>query len=381
MFDWAMSSAAHRQPAGCRILIDDAEITDLYPLVTDVTVNNSREIPSTARIVLAAPVDERGSWRVQDEAGIAVGAKVVIDAIFGTESDEAFRGFISQINPSYPGDRGQARVVYTCRDDTLPLDRNHACKLWENEAPTTDGAIVAQICAAHGLAPSPENGQGQAGIQPMQNSSDMAFLRERANANGYEVYVRGGFVYFGPMQLAGEPQAPILVYAGRKTNCLSFEPQEDAHNPDSISVDLAATEGDAVETITVRPDLELLGLRPATGEGSAAGANDWRFGRATTPDKNAAKILAQARVNEAAMRVTATGELDGALYGHVLQVGRTVVVDGAGFEWSGRYYVDRVAHSFSTTGYRQTFGLSRNARGDDGAAGGGVLDAILGALW
>ena len=45
-----------------------------------------------------------------------------------------------------------------------------------------------------------------------------------------------------------------------------------------------------------------------------------------------------------------------------------VEVDGAGEGDDGTYYVDRVTHTFSQTGYRQEFRLLRNARGRTGAA-------------
>ena len=380
MFDSLLSAPLHRQPAGCRIKVDGRELTELYGLVSDVSVEASRQTASSATVVFAAPVDEKGVWQVQDKSNLHVGSKIRIDATFGMLTEEVFRGFIQQVSPSYPEDRGQARVTLTCRDDTLPLDRNHRTKVWERDAPTSDAAILSQIIANTDLLPYSRNDRGQSNIRPSQNSSDMTFLRERANANGYEIYTRGGYLHFKSMQLGAAPQPAIMVYAGRRTNCLRFEPLEDTHHPDSISADVARPEGDGVEVIEVQSDLPLLGQRAATGTGSAAGANAWRFGRATSPDATAVRAQAQAHVNSAAMRVTATGELDGALYGHVLRFGEPVLVDGAGDEWSGLYYVDKVSHSFSTTGYRQRFTVSRNARGATGAVVGNVLTSVLGLL-
>ena len=78
------------------------------------------------------------------------------------------------------------------------------------------------------------------------------------------------------------------------------------------------------------------------------------------------------------MKITATGELDGTLYGHVLRVGEPVGVDGVGQRYGGIYYVDTVNHRFDIDGYRQTFTLLRNAYGDNlESSGGGVLSAVL----
>ena len=87
--------------------------------------------------------------------------------------------------------------------------------------------------------------------------------------------------------------------------------------------------------------------------------------------------------NEAAFKLRATGELDGALYGHVLRPGFLVPVDGTGARYGGLYYTDKVTHSFTEAGYRQQFELMRNATGEDGgpaAALAGPLKQGLSAL-
>jgi len=193
------------------------------------------------------------------------------------------------------------------------------------------------------------------------------------------VHVRGGVLYFGPMQTDLDPQPTIMVYAGKKTNCITFDPVDDAHHADSITYDIAAATGAGVDTETVASDLDPLGLAPATGSGTSAGPRDWRLTRATTPIAAEAQAIAQGHANREAMRISATGELDGSLYGHVLLSGQPVGVAGVGSQYSGRYYVDTVKHSFTPTGYRQNFTLLRNAFGDD-LAGGGPLDQVLGAF-
>ena len=87
---------------------------------------------------------------------------------------------------------------------------------------------------------------------------------------------------------------------------------------------------------------------------------------------------AQARANALSFRITASGELDGSLYGHVLKPGLPVLVDGIGDRFSGLWLVDEVRHGFTAEGYRQGFKLARNgigAKPGDFAAGalGGLL--------
>jgi hypothetical protein len=75
--------------------------------------------------------------------------------------------------------------------------------------------------------------------------------------------------------------------------------------------------------------------------------------------------VAQRKANEFSMKVHATGSLDGTAYGHVLQVGHPVAVDGIGSTLGGVYYVDTLNHQFTIDGYVEKFTLLRNAYGDN----------------
>jgi len=101
---------------------------------------------------------------------------------------------------------------------------------------------------------------------------------------------------------------------------------------------------------------------------------DWRLQmpRGSTLAEREARVKAKAE--EAAWKLSATGELDGTAYGHVLQPSRTVKVEGVGNTYGGLWYVDEVKHSFSADGYRQAFRLIRNATGGLGLSG--KLDAL-----
>jgi hypothetical protein len=121
----------------------------------------------------------------------------------------------------------------------------------------------------------------------------------------------------------------------------------------------------------------LMGTRSADSSGS--GLRDFAWCMSRQGGRNQSEMLARAQrqANENALKVRAEGELDGSLYGHVLQTGLPVAVDGVGDWLAGVYYVDRVTHRFSVEGYRQNFTLLRNAYGDNVPAGGSVLAGIV----
>ena len=377
MFSWLTGGgAAFRDPGGVRISVNDADIAELYPLLTEVSVDASRQ-GAVAALTFAGVADETGAWLVQDGDAIRVRDAVLIEAAFGDQTEEVFRGFVVSVQPSYPRDQGRAQVLVDCRDETLSLDRTHRTYPWGADASTSDREIAMRIADAHGLTLTAGSGEGQTGITVDQSGSDIAFLRERARVNGYEFYVRAGELHFGPMQTELEPQPTLMVYAGRRTNCLSLDIRDDAHRADAVRFETAPAEGDAAVSEAACSDLPPMGTEAARDRTSAAGSSEWRMQRAGGAPEEEVRATARGIANEEAMRISAQGEADGALYGHVLLTGAPVGVSGIGARYSGRWYVENVSHRFSAEGYTQGFRLIRNAYGDDLADAGGVLANVL----
>lgn len=370
-------SGKRREPAECVITVGGREITDFYPLLAEASVDCSRDRAATARLRFDTRRDEQGRWTVQDAGVFAPWETFKIEAAFGSQREEIMRGYIREVAADYPQNGGDATVTVACQDDSLALDREHRRRNWGADVPATDQLILAGIAGDHGLAPDPDSGAGQTGLVLNQDATDIAFLRERAEANGYELIFREGLIYFGPMRVSDEPQQTILVYAGPDTHCLRFSTRADGHRPDRVVLQLAATSGSTVDEQTVAPDLPLMGTQTADSSGSGLRDFAWRMSRQGGRNQAEMQARAQRQANENAMKLRAEGELDGSLYGHVLQVGLPVAVDGVGDWLAGVYYVDRVSHRFSVDGYRQTFTLLRNAYGDNVPAGGSVLAGIL----
>ncbi|MRR13396.1 hypothetical protein EG835_13290, partial [bacterium] len=232
-------SSKRREPAECIIRVGSAglEIADLYPFLTEVTVDAGRAEPAVATITFESRRDEQGKWFVQDDGRLAPWEPIVIEAAFGSDTEEVMRGYIREVRADYPEDAGSARVIVECRDDSLALDREHVREVWGGDAPTADMVIVPTILAKYGLAPDPANGSGQTGLVINQDGTDIEFLRSRAEANGYDLLFRGGMAYFGPMRLDAEPQETIMVYAGEATSAYRFSVKDDGHQADRVAFD------------------------------------------------------------------------------------------------------------------------------------------------
>ena len=358
-------SEQQRQPAECIIELDGSEIDDMYPALVEVVVNTDRSRSTTATLVFETRRLEDGTWIVQDDERFKPWVTVKIEAAFGDESEEVMRGFIKEIRADYPAEKGATKVTVTCQDHSLLLDREHIEQNWGEDAPTTDGAIVAEIASRNSLQLLDTPGEGQTVEALNQNTTDMRFLQKRAQANGYDIIFREGKLYFGEMRLDAQTQPAILVYAGPDTSCISFNIQDDGHKPDKVAYHVAADVGSESSPTEVSPNLRILGNEPA--DSTAAGLNDfiWRPQRQGVSDETQMQAIAQQMANEQSMKITANGELDGSMYGHVLLVDEPVGVDGVGERYSGTYLVDSATHRFDVNGYKVTFRLLRNAYGDD----------------
>jgi len=360
-----MSEAAEERliaPVECVVEIDNAEITSLYPYIKSVEVKMSRSAATTCTILLDSTRDETGEWLVQDQDYMVPWKKLKIEAHFGSYKEEVMRGYIRDVRVQHPQDMAASVVTVTGQDDSILFDREHIRKTWSREdEQKTDGEIATEIASDEGLQADTEDGLRNNSL--LQDETSITFLKKRAEANGFELFFRQGNLHFYSPRLDEQPQDAIMVYAGLSTNCLNFEANYDGHKPDQINVVRAPDTGTDPEAEVLKPDLTLLGKKAADSQQMGLTKFQWNMNQPRGATRAEAEARTQAAVNKNAWKIQATGELDGALYGHVLLSHKTVEVDGVGSTWGGKYYVDEVTHVFSIEGYRQNFKLLRNATG------------------
>jgi hypothetical protein len=360
---------ATRDPAECVVELEGEEITELYPQLVEVVVESSRGQADVCTLRFESSRDERGSWQVQDHPAMRPWSKITVEAKFGSRREPVFGGFIKHVRAGYRNGKAAATVEVRAQDESLLLDREAVVKLRSTiEAPRTDKQVVAELASEVSVLTLDAGCvDGLTNETLMQSGTAAAFIRERADANGFEFYVRDGKIHFGPPKLDGEARPPILVQAGRRTNCIDIDVEFDGQQPDAVRVHRTVEGGTEGEALVFEPDLEALGDEPVSSaeRGLAPYVLTIRPSGGTEAEIAAA---AQAQANALAWKLRAEGELDGALYGHVLRAYELVPVDGVGQTYGGIWYVDAVHHCFTAKGYRQRFKLVRNATGD-GALG------------
>lgn len=362
-----MTASALREPVLCRVLVDGQEITGLYRLLTQVSVDLSRDAAGVCELRFRSVRGRDGRWEVQDHPLLQPWRRLLVQACFGTRTEEVMRGCIKEIRADHPADMGEATVTVIGQDESLLLDRGHVQEAYSSsQQPQTDGDLVQRLAGGAGLQVQAEPGLRNAAIH--HDGTPIQLLLARAQANGFELLFRAGKVVFGPPQLSAQAQPVIRVYAGRASNCLRLTVRHDGHQPDEVRLATAAQTGHAAEFETFAPSHAALGRQASGSQGSGLTPFVWNLPQAAGATLAEQRARAQAKANEAGWKLSAEGELDGAAYGHVLLTHAPVAVDGIGPTHSGLWYVHAVRHEFSADGYRQSFRLLRSATGEQFAS-------------
>lgn len=235
-----------------------------------------------------------------------------------------------------------------------------------------DSVIAAIVFARYGmipmaLPPTP-SGRTVRDVTTSQRISDIRFLKELAERNGYECYVQPDPIagqdvgHFHPPQSALPAQGVLSTNFGLATDLENFDVSYDMLQPTTAT----ATQIDP-DTRRSQPAAALASQEQPMGReptlARIAPAPSVRPARTFAANSAELRALSQAIVDRSSRALRGSGEVDGLKYAKVLRPGLPVAVRGAGREYSGNYYVTRVSHSLSTDHYIQRFDAWRNAVG------------------
>ena len=227
-------SPGFRNPASCLIEAGTelSSIDTIAPLVAEVNIQVTRNEAAAGTVTIEDRRGSDGKWIAADSGKFSRWSPIRISADFGTYQEVILTGYIVKLTPEYPGNPAEAKLTLEVQDEGAALNREQMRRVWGENQPMTDLAILTELVRPVGVSPHPMCGTGQSSRALSQEATPIQFLRERATANGYELMFREGEVYFGPKRLDGATQAPIMVYAGRDTNCRNFNLEDNADSPD-----------------------------------------------------------------------------------------------------------------------------------------------------
>lgn len=196
-----------------------------------------------------------------------------------------------------------------------------------------------------------------------QWGTDLEYVEQLAEETGYVFYQTPGplpgvsTAYWGPVVKVGLPQPALNLdmdaHSNVKTMTFEFDTERKVR-PIVFIHDKVTKLPIPVPIPDITPLKPPLGLIPplARKVGPVPGTGGLSPVRAA--------LLGLARAAQSDDAVKATGTLDVARYGRVLQVRKLVGVRGAGPAFDGLYFVEKVTHTITRGSYDQSFTLSRN---------------------
>lgn len=299
--------------------------------------------------------------------------RVILVVIFNGMPRVLMDGIIAdqQFTPS--NQPGQSTMTVTGEDVSVMMDREDKSV----EHPAQDETIIAlKIIASYaqyGLIPMvipPPAIDLPIPIEriPVQQGTDLQFLREMAGRYGYVFYVTPGpapgtnTAYWGPPIRIGLPQRALSVNLGGDTNVDRIDYRFNALQPTTVSgqvQDRTTNQTIPVQTFaSLRPPLAAM---PAWVVHHA----NLRTTQLRQSGLNGAQAFARAQgmTDAASDAVEASGQLDALRYGDLLQPRALVGVRGAGYSYDGFWYVKRVTHQLRRESYQQQFTLAREGIG------------------
>jgi phage protein D len=352
--------------------IDGAPITpELLASTQQIEVEDHAEMADMLRLRLAVGVREDGSaWNVLDDNLFARLSNIKVDvSVAGGRPETVINGYVIETHVTFSNQPGQSVLNVVAMDPTVLMNLDEQVRPWPN---MSDSDIATAIFSdrAYDFAPVVDSTswrRQEADQTTLQRGTDIQFLQQIAKRNGFECYVETNSLtgrsegHFHAPVLDKTPQGVLSVNMGETTNVNAFSARYEMLRPVTAQVT-----GLDAETRDTQPAHVTSSSRRALGTSVAVGGDKPRkvlLHRTGMAQAGELQAYAQAVVDQSAMAIKAEGELNTIAYGSLLHAKRLVAVRGAGRQFSGIYYVERVLHTFGGEGYKQRFSLRRNALG------------------
>ena len=297
----------------------------------------------------------------------------ILVSVGSARAETLMNAYVTETSANFANQPGASVLNVVAMDPTVLMNLEEKVKPWPNMA---DSDVANRIFSSPDYKFTPivdatrwtrqENHETL-----MQRGTDIQFLQQLAQRNGYECYVetngQTGAVegHFHAQRLNDPPQGVLSVNMRDATNVNSFNASFDMLRPTTAqATNLDVESRDDQQSQVGNPRQSTLGRTTALGGQQQRRVLPSGTGLARTGELQA---YAQALVDQSALAITAQGELNSVAYGGILRAKRPVMVRGAGQQFSGTYYVESVHHVLTADSYRQNFTLRRNALGLSGS--------------
>lgn len=347
---------------------------DLLQAIQQIEVEDHASMADMVRLrVVMGVKDGCSGWSFIDDNIFERLTTIRIAVAVGSgRAETLINACVIETNATFANQPGASILNVVAMDPTCLMNLKQVVKPWPNRS---DSDVAREIFSAPEYTFTPivdaTNWRRQENEQTMiQRGTDIQFLQELARRNGFEVYIETngstGVVegHFHAPRLNLPPQGVLSINMRDATNVNSFNARFDMLRPSTVqttNLDVETRENQQSQVSSSR--------LPALGRETAHASQQQRLvlpaqtGLARTGEQ---QPFAQAIADESALAITADGELNTVAYGGLMRAKRPILVRGAGQQFSGTYYVERVNHILTPDSYKQNFTLRRNAVGLSG---------------
>ncbi|MFJ9406933.1 phage late control D family protein [Streptomyces sp. NPDC101393] len=358
----------------------------LLGAVQRIEVEDHAAMADMLRLRLAVGVREDGSgWTLLDEGLFTRLAGIGLSVTVGSgPAVPLISAYVVEVDTTFSTGGDASVLTVVAMDPTVLMHLEEKVRVWPNMMDSDVASAIFSDAAYH-FTPVVESTRWSRQENDhvlTQRGSDIQFLQQLADRNGYECFVETGASgevegHFHPPRHDARPQGTLTVNMGSATNVNSFRARFDMLGPA------------VAQAATIDPD----DASAQSGQAQDPGHTDGMGQTPATPAERPRKLLlsglgmaqsgevqryAQAVVDRSSWSVVAEGELSTVAYGGVLKAKRPVMVRGVGRQFSGRYYIERVLHTFTGDGaYTQRFTLRRNAMGLTGQENFRLVDSLI----
>ena len=347
---------------------------DLLQAIQQIEVEDHATMADMLRLRIVIGVkDGCAGWSFVDDDLFSRLAKLRVSVSVGSgRAETLINAVIIETNANFANQPGSSILNVVAMDPTVLMNLQEKVKAWPNMA---DSDVANSIFSSPDYKFTPivdvTKWKRQENEQTLiQRGTDIQFLQQLAQRNGFECYVetngRTGAVegHFHAPRLKQSPQGVLSVNMRDVTNVNSFNARFDMLRPATAQATNLDVESRSDQQARITGSaLSALGKNTALEAQRQRRVLPSQTGLARTGELQA---YTQALVDQSALAITAEGELNTVAYGGILRAKRPVLVRGAGQQFSGTYYVERVHHILTADSYKQGFTLRRNALGLSG---------------
>lgn len=299
--------------------------------------------------------------------------RVAISLQIGAKTQALISGVIThfQLNPT--NEVGMTSFTVTGEGIDLMLDLKERNAKYDQQSDTTIVRRLVNEYAQCGLqldvAPEADDldQPDDNHTIPRQCTSDLQYIQQLAKRNGYVFYSdplpNGNVsVYWGPEKRKGKRQPPLTMNMGPSTNVKQINFTQDTRDAFTTQGSRLQVDSDQRSDENVPP--------PSSFDVNNLAKTVTSFSQRTVIMRDIAKYTtsrakerATELMKERLNAVSASGEVDTVIYGHILQAGELVALRGVGALYNGDYYVSQVVHVIEPDKYTQRFTLNREGLG------------------